>query len=63
MIIANLNPGIVDFLIVAIAKLRWDDANELPQTRVRVLHPYFQIRLLTSIDISPLLEVHFAHIR
>ena len=33
----ELNPGIVDFMITITARLRWDEANELPQTRVGTL--------------------------
>lgn len=33
----ELNPGIVDFTITITARLRWDEANELPQTRVCTL--------------------------
>jgi hypothetical protein len=32
--IALLDPRLVDYFLTAVAKLRWDDANELPQTRV-----------------------------
>jgi N1221-like protein len=30
----SLNPYLVNYLVTVTAKLRWDDNNELPQTRV-----------------------------
>jgi hypothetical protein len=30
----GLNPSIIDYLVTITARLRWDEANELPQTRV-----------------------------
>lgn len=34
MFAVGLNPCIVDYLVTITARLRWDEANELPQTRV-----------------------------
>jgi hypothetical protein len=31
---ANLSPDLVNYLATVTAKLRWDDASDLPQTRV-----------------------------
>ncbi|TVY25608.1 Factor arrest protein [Lachnellula hyalina] len=33
----GLNPGIVNYLVTITARLRWDEANELPQTRIFLL--------------------------
>lgn len=33
----KLNPGLVDYFVTATARLRWDEANELPQTRIFLL--------------------------
>lgn len=35
-VIVELKPGLVDYFVTATARLRWDEANELPQTRVRI---------------------------
>ncbi|TVY81591.1 Factor arrest protein, partial [Lachnellula suecica] len=37
MKLLELNPRIVDYLVTITARLRWDEANELPQTRIFLL--------------------------
>lgn len=32
--VVELNPSLVEYFVTVTAKLRWDEANELPQTRV-----------------------------
>ncbi|CAG8976956.1 hypothetical protein HYALB_00010938 [Hymenoscyphus albidus] len=35
--VVELNPGLLEYLINVTARLRWDEANELPQTRIFLL--------------------------
>lgn len=35
--LGSLNPGLADYFVAATAKLRWDEGNELPQTRIFLL--------------------------
>ncbi|RDL35404.1 Protein required for hyphal anastomosis (HAM-2) [Venustampulla echinocandica] len=37
MKLLELNPNLVDYLVTVTARLRWDEANELPQTRIFLL--------------------------
>ncbi|KAH8682794.1 pheromone-dependent cell cycle arrest protein-like protein Far11 [Tricladium varicosporioides] len=37
MKLLELNPSLVDYLVTITARLRWDEANELPQTRIFLL--------------------------
>lgn len=39
--IVELNPSLVDFLMLAISKLRWDEQNAMPHTQVKSLSFYF----------------------
>ncbi|KAI9746373.1 MAG: Factor arrest protein 11 [Claussenomyces sp. TS43310] len=54
----KLNPSIVDYLVNAVAKLRWDEANELPQTRIFLL--FWKSILLVFGDSVDLDEVKIA---
>jgi hypothetical protein len=47
-LLASLNPSLEDYLLTATAKLRWDDANELPQTRVS----FIQETSLAEFDVT-----------
>ncbi|KUJ11508.1 pheromone-dependent cell cycle arrest protein-like protein Far11 [Mollisia scopiformis] len=35
--VLEMNPGLVDYFVTITARLRWDEANELPQTRIFLL--------------------------
>jgi hypothetical protein len=58
----ELNPSLVDYFLTITARLRWDEANELPQTRVCApLISHFQS--LTVVDLPALLEIHLTRFR
>ena len=58
----ELNPSLLDYFVTITAKLRWDEANELPQTRVgNTLRICQTLTLL--IDLSPLLEGYPSYLR
>jgi hypothetical protein len=51
----ELKPGLVDYFVTTTARLRWDEANELPQTRVCV--PCGEELRTDRLDLPPLLEI------
>ena len=55
----ELNPSLVDYFVTITARLRWDEANELPQTRVGGPCPVC-FQPLIVLDFSTLLEIHLA---
>lgn len=56
--IMNLRPGLADYMVTLVAKLRWDDSSELPQTRIFLL--FWKTLLLTCGGTSELEEVKVA---
>jgi hypothetical protein len=36
----NLNPSLVDYMIMATTRVRWDEGNFLPQCQVRFIPSY-----------------------
>lgn len=44
--LVELNPSLVDFLMLAISKLRWDEQNIMPHTQVKSQEPLFLLLIL-----------------
>jgi hypothetical protein len=56
--LGNLKPGLLHYLLSVVSKLRWDEANELPQTRIFLL--FWKSILLTFGSSDDLHEVKLA---
>lgn len=61
--VVELNPSLVDFMMTATSKLRWDEQNAMPHTQV--IGTYFWhtfYRPDPYIDFSFILEIHLARV-
>lgn len=60
----ELNPSLVDFMLTATSKLRWDEQSTMPHMQVMTI-PFTAIYTspLTETDFPAVLEIHPARLR